>query len=67
MKTPLYVLDEYNGTKTELYKKNAKSQGLVPAHFALISIVVRVQKAGEPENDGGFLKMIVIAAVRVAS
>ena len=67
MKTPLYVLDEYNGTKTELYQTNDKSQGHVPAHFALIIIVVRLQKAGEPENDGGFLKVIVIAAVHVAS
>ena len=54
-------------TKTELYRTNTKSQGLVPAYFALIiSIVVHVvkhlsllinkymQKAGEPENDAEF-------------
>ena len=51
-------------TKTELYRTNTKSQGLVPAYFALIiSIVVHVvkhisinkymQKAVEPENDAG--------------
>ena len=54
--------------KTKLYRTNTKSQGLVPAYFALIiSIVVHVvkhqsvlinymQKAGEPENDAGFPK-----------
>ena len=26
-----------------------------------------IQKAGEPENDTGFLKVIIIAAVHVAS
>ena len=36
LKTPLHVLGEQNGTKIELYRTNAKSQGLVPAHFALI-------------------------------
>ena len=57
--------------KTELYRTNAKSQGLVPAHFALIIIIVvhvvkhqsvinkYMQKAGEPENDAGFLKVII--------
>ena len=35
MKTPLHVLGEHNGTKTELYRTNAKNQDLVPAHFAL--------------------------------
>ena len=33
-------LGEHNGTKTELYRTNAKSQDLVPAHFALIIIIV---------------------------
>ena len=63
----MYILGEHNGIlymKTELYRTNTKSQGLVPAYFALIiSIVVHVrsktsisinkymQKAGEPEND----------------
>ena len=55
--------------KTELNRTNTKSQGLVPAYFALIiSIVVHVysktsisinkymQKAVEPENDAGFPK-----------
>ena len=32
----MQVLDEHNGTKTEFYQTNTKSQGLVPAHFALI-------------------------------
>ena len=37
------VLGEHNGTKTELYRTNTKSQGLVAAYFALIiSIVVHV-------------------------
>ena len=32
---------EHNGTKkTEFYRTNTKSQGLVPAHFALIIIIV---------------------------
>ena len=51
----------------------------VSAHFALIIIIVvhvvkhqtvinkYMQKAGEPENDAGFLKVIIIAAVHVAS
>ena len=75
----MYILSEHNGTKTELYQTNAKSQDLVPAHFALIIIIVvhvvkhqsvinkYMQKAGEPENDAGFLKVIIIAAVHVAS
>ena len=50
-------------------------QSLVPAHFALIiTIVVHVvsvinmymQKAEEPDNDAGFLK-VIIAAVHVYS
>ena len=36
----LHVLGEHNGMKTEFYRINTKSQGLVPAHFALISIIV---------------------------
>ena len=32
----MHVLSEHNGTKAELYPTNTKSQGLVPAHFALI-------------------------------
>ena len=71
MKTPLHVLGEHNGTKTELYKTNAKSQGLVPAHFTLIIIIVvhvikhqsvinkYMQKAGEPENDAGFESTLI--------
>ena len=69
----MHVLGEHNGTKTELYRTNADSQGLVPAHFALIIIIVvcmytysktsisinkYMQKAGEPENNAGFLKHI---------
>ena len=50
----MHVLGEHNGTKTELYRTNAKSQGLVPV------INKYVQKAGEPENDAGFLKVIII-------
>ena len=66
--------------KTEWYRTNAKSQGLVPAYFTLIIIIIVVhvvkhqsvihkymQKAGEHENDAGFLKVIIIAAVHVAS
>ena len=71
-------MGEHNGTKTELYQTDAKSQGIVPAHFALIIIIVvhvvkhpsvmnkYMQKAGEPENGAGFLKVIIIAAVHVA-
>ena len=55
-------------TKTELYRTNTKSQGLVPAYFALIiryccacrktsiNINKYMQKAVEPENDAGFPK-----------
>ena len=55
-------------SKTELYRTNDKSQGLAPAYFALIIIIVNyycctsisinkyIQKAGEPENDAGFPK-----------
>ena len=44
LKTPLHVLGEHNGAETEFYRTNTKSQGLVPAHFALIIIVVHVVK-----------------------
>ena len=59
--------------KLEFYRTNTntKSHGLVPAHFALIIIIVvhvvkhqsvlintYMQKAGEPENDAGFLKHV---------
>ena len=36
----MHLIGKYNGTKTEFYRTNAKSQGLVPAHFALIIIIV---------------------------
>ena len=36
----MHVLGEHNGMKTELNRTNAKSQGLVSAHFALIIIIV---------------------------
>ena len=64
----MYWVNTMVYTKTKLYRTNTKSQGLVPAYFALIiSIVVHVvkhqsvlinymQKAGEPENDAGFPK-----------
>ena len=42
LKTSLHVLGEHNGTKTELYRTNTKSQGLVPS--MIISIVVHVVK-----------------------
>ena len=32
----MHVLREHNGTKTDFYQTNTKSQGLVPAHFALM-------------------------------
>ena len=38
----MHVLREHNGTKTEFYRTNTKSQGLVPAHFALIIIIIVV-------------------------
>ena len=40
LKTSLHVLGEHNGMKTEFNRTNTKSQGLVPAHFALIIIIV---------------------------
>ena len=40
LKICLHVLGEHNGTITELYRTNAKSQGLAPAYFALIIIIV---------------------------
>ena len=67
----MHVLGEHNGTKTELYQTNAKTHSFVPAYFALIIIIVvhvvkhqlvfintYIQKAGEPEDDAGFLKHI---------
>ena len=52
-------------------------QGLVPADFALIityyccacrKIINKyMQKAGEPDNDAAVLRVIIIAAVHVAS
>ena len=38
----MHVLREHNGTKTEFYRTNTKSYGLVPAHFALIIIIIVV-------------------------
>ena len=80
LKTPLHILSEHNGKKIDLHRTNVKSQGLVPAHFALIIIIVvhvysktsisinkYAQRAGELENDTGFPKVIIIAAVHVAS
>ena len=71
----MHVLGELNGTKTEFYRTNTKSQGLVLAHFALIIIIAvhvvkhqsalikyYMQKAGEPENDAGFLKLKSVAS-----
>ena len=64
----MYWVNTMVYTKIELYRTNTKSQGFVPAYFALIiSIVVHVvkhqsvliknmQKAVEPENDAGFPK-----------
>ena len=64
-------------TYTEVYRINTESQGLVPAHFALIIIIAMhvvkhqsginkyMQKAGEPENDAGFLKVIIIVLFHV--
>ena len=64
----MYWVNTMVYTKTELYRTNTKSQGLVPAYFAFISIVVHVvkhqsvyinkymQEAVEPENDAGFPK-----------
>ena len=66
LKTSLHVLGERNRTKTELYRTNTKSQGLVPAYFALIIIIVvhvvkhqsvLINTCGEPENDAGFLSI----------
>ena len=65
----MHVLGEHNGMKTELYRTNATSQGLVPAHIVLIiyccacsktsiSINKYMQKAVEPENDAG--RMIAV-------
>ena len=54
-------------------------QKFVPAHFVLIFFIVLhlvkhqsvinkyMQKSLAPENDAGFLKVIIIAAVHVAS
>ena len=39
IETSLHVLGEHNGMKTEFYRSNTKSQGLVSAHFALIIIM----------------------------
>ena len=38
----MHVLREHNGTKAEFYGTNTKSQGLVPAHCALITIIIVV-------------------------
>ena len=41
----MYWVNTMVYTKTELYRTNTKSQGLVPAYFALIiSIIVHVVK-----------------------
>ena len=71
VKISMHVLCKHNGTKTEFYRTNTKSQGLVPAHFALLIIIVvleyskksisinkYMQNVGEPENDAGFLKHV---------
>ena len=36
----MHILGEHNGMKTVFYRTNTKSQGLVPAHFALIIITI---------------------------
>ena len=38
----MYWVNTMVYTKTKFYRTNTKSQGLVPAHFALIIIVVHV-------------------------
>ena len=57
--------------KPSYIKPTSKSQGLVPAHFTLIIIIVvhvvkhqsvinkYMQKAGEPENDAGFESTLI--------
>ena len=61
----MYWVNTMVYTKTELYRTNTKSQGFVPAYFALIiSIVVHVVKKKncinkymqKAENDAGFPK-----------
>ena len=39
----MHVSREQNGTKAEFYRTNTKSQGLVPAHFTLITIIIVVR------------------------
>ena len=63
----MYWVNKMVRTYTEFYRTNTESQGLVPAHFALIIIIAvhvvkhqsginkYMQKTGEPENDAGFL------------
>ena len=65
----MHVLGEHNGTKTEFYQTNTKSHGPCSSIFCIdnyyccacskTSISNKyMQKAGEPENDAGFLKHI---------
>ena len=60
-------------------RKLSSTKKFVPAHFALIIIIIivvhvvikintcRRQESLVPENDAGFIKVIIIAAVHVAS
>ena len=38
----MHIVREYKSTKFEFYRTNTKSQGFVPAHFALIIIIIVV-------------------------
>ena len=65
----MHVLGKHNGMKTELYQTNTSS-GPCSSIFSIdnyyycscsrtsININKYMQKAGEPENDAGFLKHI---------
>ena len=69
----------HNGMKTELYQTNANvcsSTFCIDNYYCCACIIIvkhqsvinkYMQKAGEPENDAVFLKVIIIAAVYVAS
>ena len=60
----MHVLREHNGTKTEFYRTNTKSQGLVPAHFALIIIIIEsVDSISRDEQDASLTQYITNAGI----
>ena len=60
----MYWVNKIVRTYTEFYRTNTESQDVVKHQSGINKYM---QKTAEPENDAGFLKVIIIAAVHVSS